>query len=144
VITTSGAPEKVIRARTIQLVVLVVGLVSLGPMHGIVGVAVAVDLMLVVGILILLWEARRFVDYSWFRLFAVPALALAVGLLASRLAMMLPGVLQSDWIRGAVKVAVFSVPYVGILLALERENVTMLLGMLQRLRRTEDAEGSGR
>jgi O-antigen/teichoic acid export membrane protein len=133
VITTSGAPEKVVRARTIQLVVLVIGLVALGPVFGIVGVAVAVDLMLVVGVLILLWEARRFVDFSWFRLFAVPALALAVGLLASRLAMMLPGALQSDWVSGTVKAATFSVLYVGILVGLERENVRMLVDVLRRM-----------
>jgi O-antigen/teichoic acid export membrane protein len=144
VITVSGSPEKVVRARTIQLVVLVIGLVALGPVFGIVGVAVAVDLMLVVGVLLLLWEARRFVDFSWFRLFVVPALALGVGLLVSRLAMMLPGVLQSDWISGAVKVGVFSILYAGILFALERENITMLLSMLQQLRRIGEVEGPGR
>jgi O-antigen/teichoic acid export membrane protein len=140
VITASGAPEKVIRARFIQLVVLIVGLVALGPSLDIVGVAVAVDVMLVVGILLLLKEARRFVDFSLPRLFAVPTLALSVGLLAARLALNLPGVLQSEWTSTAVKVGMFSVLYAGILLALERENVKMLLGILRRLRRVQGAE----
>jgi O-antigen/teichoic acid export membrane protein len=140
VITTSGAPEKVVRARFIQLVVLIVGLVALGPRLGITGVAVAVDVMLVGGILLLLREARKFVDFSLFRLFAVPALALSVGLLAAWLALNLPGVLKSDWTSAAAKVAVFSVLYVGILLALERENVKMLLSILRRLRRIEGTE----
>jgi hypothetical protein len=97
--------------------------------------------MLVVGIFLLLREARRFVDFSWFRLFAVPTLALGAGSLASRLAMMLPGMLQSDWISGAVKMGVFSILYAGILFALERANVTMLLSMLQQLRRIGETEG---
>jgi O-antigen/teichoic acid export membrane protein len=133
VITVSGAPERVVRARFVQLVVLVIGLVTLGPTFGITGVAVAVDLMLVVGILLLLREAGRFVDFSWYRLFAVPALALTVGLLAGRLAIMLPGVLQSDWCKGGVKMAGFSVVYGGILLGLERENVRMLAEMVRQM-----------
>jgi O-antigen/teichoic acid export membrane protein len=144
VITVSGAPEKVVRARFIQLLILIAGLVVLGPRFGIVGVAMAVDLMLVVGILLLLREARRFVDFSTFRLFAVPALALSVGLLASQLALNLSCVLQSDWTSVAVKVAVFSMLYAGILLALERKNVGMLLSMLRQMGRTQATEESGR
>jgi O-antigen/teichoic acid export membrane protein len=144
VITVSGEPEKVVRARFIQLLILIAGLVTLGPRFGIVGVAVAVDLMLVVGILILLREARTFVDFSVVHVFAVPALALSVGLLASRLALNLSGVLQSDWSTAGLKVAVFSVLYVGILLALERENVGMLLGMLRQMGRIRKTEEPGR
>jgi O-antigen/teichoic acid export membrane protein len=143
VITASGTPEKVVRARFIQLVVLIAGLVTLGRGFGIVGVAVAVDLMLVVGIVLLLWEARRFVDFSWFRLFAVPVLALSVGLLAARLALNLPGVLRSDWISAAVKIALFSVLYVGILFALERDNVKVLFDILRRMRQVQGTEKPG-
>jgi O-antigen/teichoic acid export membrane protein len=133
VITASGAPERVVWARLLQLVILIIGLVTLGPTFGIVGVAVAVDLMLVAGILLLLREARRFVDFSWIRLFAVPALALSLSLLASRLAILLPSVVKSDWISGSVKLAAFSVVYWGILLGLERENLRMLAGMIRRM-----------
>jgi hypothetical protein len=149
-ITVSGAPEKVLRARFIQLLILIAGLVTLGPRFGIVGVAIAVDLMLVVGILLLLWEARRFVHFSVLRLFAAPTLALMVGLLAlmvgllaGRLALNLPYVLQSDWTSAAVKVAAFSVLYAVILLLLERKNVKMLLGMVRRLWQIEEAEDQG-
>lgn len=134
VITASGAPEKVVRARAIQLTILILGLVTLGPRLGIVGVAIAVDLMLVAGILLLLREAKGFVDFSLVRLFAVPTLALSVGLLAAQLALNLPGVLQSDWTSAGVKIAVFCVLYTGILALLERENVKLLLEMLRRLR----------
>jgi O-antigen/teichoic acid export membrane protein len=141
VITASGAPERVVRARLVQLAILVAGLVTLGPRLGIVGVAVSVDLMLVVGILLLLREARRYVDFSWLRLFAIPSLALSVGLLAGRLALNLPGVLESDWASGVVKTAVFSSLYVGILFSLERENVMTLLDMLKRLHHSQRVAG---
>jgi O-antigen/teichoic acid export membrane protein len=144
VIGTSGVPEKVVRARFIQLLILIAGLVTLGPRFGIAGVAVAANLMLVVGIILLLREARRFVDFSWLRLFAVPTLALLVGLLAAKLALNLPGVLQSDWTSATAKVAAFSVLYAGTLLALERENVTMLLEILKRMRRIQASEESGK
>jgi O-antigen/teichoic acid export membrane protein len=140
VLTASGAPEKVVRARFIQLIILIAGLVTLGPRFGIVGVAVAVDVMLVVGVLLLMREARRFVDFSTLRLFAVPALALSVGLLAARFAVNLPGISQSDWISAAVKIAVFSVLYGGILLALERENVKVLVNLIRRMSQTPRAE----
>jgi hypothetical protein len=143
VITVSGAPDRVVRARFVQLLILIAGLASLGPRFGIVGVAVAVDAMLVVGILLLLREARRFVDFSSLRLFAVPTLALSVGLLVTQLALGATGVLQSDWIGAVVKVAIFSVLYGGILLSMERETVKMLLDMLKRMRRIEESERSG-
>jgi hypothetical protein len=57
-----------------------------------------------------------------------------VGLLAAQLALNLPGVLQSDWTSAAAKTAVFSFLYGGLLLALERGNINMLLGVLGRLR----------
>jgi hypothetical protein len=123
---------------------LIAGLVLLGPRLGIVGVAVAVDAMLVVGILLLLREARRFVDFSILRLFAVPALALLVGLLVAQLALNLSGLPQSDWISATVKAAVFSLLYVGILFVLERESVTMLASILQRLRHSEPPERADR
>ncbi len=143
VITASGTPERVVRARFVQLLILIAGLVTLGSRFGIVGVAVAVDLMLVVGILLLLREAREFVDFSWFRLFTVPTLALAVGLLAGRLALNLPYMSQSDWSSIAIKMVVFSVLYAGVLLALERENVKMLLDLLRRMRRILGVGDSG-
>jgi O-antigen/teichoic acid export membrane protein len=142
-ITVSGAPEKVVRARFVQLLVLFAGLVTLGPRFGIVGVAVAVDAMLLTGILLLLREARSFVDLSIFRLFAVPGLALLVGLLITWLTLNLPGLTQSDWISAAAKLAVFSLIYAGILFTLERENITMLLKILRRLHRPREADNPG-
>jgi O-antigen/teichoic acid export membrane protein len=74
-----GKPEWVLGARTAQLVLMLVGLFALRPSLGISGVAIAVDGMLVLGIGILFWRARSFVDFSLVRLFGVPTVALLAG-----------------------------------------------------------------
>ena len=71
-----GRPEKIARSRIIQLVVMVGGLFLLAPPFGITGVALAVDIMVVVGIGLLLWQAREYVTFSITRLFFMPGLAL--------------------------------------------------------------------
>jgi O-antigen/teichoic acid export membrane protein/SAM-dependent methyltransferase len=125
-----GKPEQVARVRLLQLAVLIGGLFLAGPHLGIAGVALAVDVMLVVGIAVLLWQARAYVDFSFRRLFAVPALALTVGLLLGRAAILLPGVAGSDWRTGSVKIAVFSVVYGTTLMALEHHQFFETLSFL--------------
>lgn len=139
VLTTSGAPEKVVRTRVIQLAVLIAGLIILGPRLGITGVALAVDLMLVVGIVLLLWEARAYVDFSVRKLFGVPTAALIVALIAARLAIRLPGIPGSDWIMGGIKGGVFVLVYGGLLATLERKNIPRFLALLRHLRSTPPA-----
>jgi O-antigen/teichoic acid export membrane protein len=129
-ISQCGAPERVIRARTIQLIVMFIGLFALGPRLGIAGVALAVDIMLVLGVFLLYAEARRFVDFSLKRFYAIPALALGMGIAAVYVALALPGVTSSDWLSSAVKVLVFSSVYVGILLLLEREQLFQIATVL--------------
>jgi O-antigen/teichoic acid export membrane protein len=129
-----GKPEKVVRARLIQLAVLLIGLFTLGPALGIAGVALAVNLMLLVGIALLLWQARTHVDFSIRRLFAVPMLALVLGMAAAHAAITIPGILGSDWRTGAVKTVVFCALYAGIMLLLERDQISMLLSIFELLR----------
>jgi O-antigen/teichoic acid export membrane protein len=118
-----GRPELLVRARLVQLVVLVAGLYSLGLKWGIAGVALAVDVMLVVGIAILLWQARAFVKFSAWRLFAVPSLALIAGIAVALGAVSLSGVSGSDWQTGFIKAGVFAVVYGLILAGLERRQL---------------------
>jgi O-antigen/teichoic acid export membrane protein len=118
-----GKPEQIVRARSIQLAVLVAGLLLLGPLFGIAGVALAVDAMLVVGIVILLWQARTYVDFSFVRLFAAPGVALVVGMALARGAVTLPGVLGSDWRTGFVKITVFLTVYGVALFTFERRQL---------------------
>jgi PST family polysaccharide transporter len=125
-----GKPERIARARFAQLAVLVTGLFLMGPSLGIAGVALAVDGMLVVGIVVLLWEVRRYVDFSLTRLFGAPGLALGIGMIMARGAIMLPGVLGSDWRTGSVKGAVFLAVYTGILLVLERRHLLKMVRFL--------------
>jgi O-antigen/teichoic acid export membrane protein len=129
-----GEPQRVVKARGLQLAVLAVGLFSLGPLFDIAGVAVAVDLMLIVGIGLMLWWARSRVDYSLRRMLVAPGAALTAGLL---LALGVSAPLASDsspWLTGLVKVAVFSLVYGAALTALEgRELLEMGLTMLRKL-----------
>lgn len=114
-----GVPEKVGVARFTQLIVLVAGLFLLGPTFNIVGVALAVDLMLLTGIVYLLWHAREYVDFSLRRLFLAPTIALLPALLAGYAASLHPAVVGSDWYTGAAKAITFTLLYGIILLLLE-------------------------
>ena len=133
VLTASGAPDKVIRARVVQLIVLIAGLVGLGPWLGISGVALAVDAMLMVGIALLLWQARAYVDYSLRRLFLVPGLALLSGIMLASAAVTIPCLGHSDWISGAIKIAVFSSVFFGIVLLAERREIPRYVSMFREL-----------
>jgi len=139
-----GKPGQIVQARVVQLIVLVIGLFLLGPLTGITGVALAVDFMLVVGIAILLWQARSFVDFSPRRLFAAPALGLVFGMLLAYRASTLPAIAGSDWRTGLVKIIVFTGVYGASLLALEwRQTWEMLLIFRQLFRRSASSQPEG-
>lgn len=129
-----GKPERLIQIRLAQLVVMVAGLYLLGPFLDIAGVALTVDGMLALGIGLLLWHARKHVDISICRLFLVPCLALAVGMILAWTAIHIPGVLGSDWQTASVKLVVFGAVYAGILVLCERQQVQAMVTDLKRLR----------
>lgn len=122
-----GKPEAVIRTRVVQISILGLGLLILGPRFGIAGVAVAVDAMLAVGIGLLLWQARAHVDYTPLTFFGAPTLALALGMGIARGALLIPGVLGSDWRTAGVKIALFTLVYGSILLTLERQQTAKMV-----------------
>ncbi|MBN2147350.1 MAG: oligosaccharide flippase family protein [Anaerolineales bacterium] len=134
VFTAVGKPEKTVLARLIGLCIMLIGLVILGPRWGIAGVALAVDIMIVVTITILLCQARAHVDFSLRRMSAIPALALGLGMLAARAAIALPGIVGSPWRTGGLKIVVFSLIYGATLLLLERELIPMLFKIYRQLR----------
>lgn len=121
-----GAPERVVRTRLVQLAVLVIGLLTMGPRWGIAGVALAVDIMLMTGMGVLLWQAREYVDFSLRRLFGVPAVGLIVGLGLALASVTMPMVDGSDWRTGIAKSVIFAVIYGGSLLVLERDQLKRL------------------
>jgi len=137
VLILSGAPERVIRARIIQLAVMVAGLVTLGPWLGIAGVALAVDAMLVVGMVILYVEARRFVDFSLRQFFGLPTLAMGLGLFAVYGTLTLASVAGNDWLTGVVKGAVFSLVYASVMLVVERAQLLQAFYFLLRTLRPQ-------
>jgi len=127
-----GKPEQVVLARTMQLAVLVGGLFLLGLPMGITGVALAVDLMLVVGMALLFRMARAYVDFSVGRLFAAPAGALMVGGILALGADRLSAVTASDWASVLTKGVIFSVVYGTFLLALERRQLLEMVADMSR------------
>lgn len=129
-----GKPEQIVRARAIQMIFLVIGLFAFGFRFNIMGVAIAVDIMLVVGIVLLLRWAKEYVDFSARQMFFVPVISLLIGLIIGRLAIEIPGVLGNPWKTGLVKATVFSGIYIGILLILELKQTLKMLDVLQRLK----------
>ena len=122
-----GKPEQIVQARTVQLVVLLGGLFMLGPHLDIAGVALAVDGMLVIGIAVLLWRSRSYVDFSLGRLLAAPISALLCGLVSASGVITLWGGDGSDWQTALGKIVIFSTMYGAILFALERRELSKML-----------------
>lgn len=120
-------PGRLVRARALQLAVLVVGLAVLGP-RGISGVAVAVDIMAFAGAVQLLLAARDHVDVDLRDLLGVPLLALVVGLaLAASTRVLATGV----WPILLLSATAFTLGYGATLMVLERD---MAVRLLRRLR----------
>jgi O-antigen/teichoic acid export membrane protein len=138
-----GRPELIVQSRLLQLGILLLGLLIWGQTLGIAGVALVVDVTLIVGLTLLLWMARSYVDYSARRLFLVPFLALATGLLLSAISqpfvelLLHPADPLADWINGFSKSFSFVLGYVSILLAFEWRE---LLAMFQQIK--SPAQGS--
>jgi O-antigen/teichoic acid export membrane protein len=121
-----GRPELVVRARAVQLIVLLASLFVLGSRWGIAGVALSVDLMLVVGIVLLLWQSRSYVSFSTRRLFAVPSLALLLGLPSALACAQLAAYAGSDWATAATKIVVLTAVYALILVLFERRELARI------------------
>jgi PST family polysaccharide transporter len=122
-----GKPEKLFWTRLIQLGVLFLGLFIFGNLWGISGVAIAVNLMIFIGIMIMFWQARSYVRFSILRLFGSPILALIIGFLFSYMAIMILGESASFWITASIKSLVFGIAYGSIIYALEHKEIPLLL-----------------
>lgn len=80
VLVAVGVPEKITIIRIAQLSVMILGLLTLGFRYQIVGVALSVDLMILVGTVLSLAIVQSYIDVSYLRLFAAPVLSLAAGI----------------------------------------------------------------
>lgn len=134
-----GRPGQIVRVRALQVAALVVGLFVLGSRWGILGVAVVVDGVLLLGLGWLLARARAYVDYSARRLFLAPLLALAAGSAAALGGQWLicragPAVCPNDWLTGALKGLLFAALFASTLWVLERRAAVEMLSQLRDLR----------
>lgn len=131
--TAVGQPAIVLRIRAIQLLIMIPGLFLLGLPWGIEGVALAVNVMLLVGLVLLLRAARQFVQYSVRRLFLLPGVALVVGLGVALLGLQLAGWQHAtpNWATAVLKTALFSVPYLIILFFGERQEMLDMFALIR-------------
>jgi O-antigen/teichoic acid export membrane protein len=118
-----GHPEKTVRTNVIQVITLIICLFVFGKQSGIVGVAIAVDIMLIVGIIYMLILARQYVKFSVRRLFLIPTISISLGLILARAAIEVPGILGSPWRTGIVKSLIFTLVYGIIVFLFEREQI---------------------
>lgn len=145
-----GQPERIIRVRIIQLVILIAGMFALGLTYGIEGVAIVMNITLLAGLVPLLRAAREHVDLSVRRLFAVPALALAAGTAAAITADAIACfyfACPNDWITGISKAVAFTLVFAGVMWAFERQEIISqarrLKGMLRGQQTIPAEEASG-
>jgi O-antigen/teichoic acid export membrane protein len=71
----TGRPERVTRVRLAQVVLFVAAVVVSSHVWGVLGVAIAADLMMVCGTVALLASSRKFVTYSLWRMVGWPLIA---------------------------------------------------------------------
>lgn len=142
-----GKPEDVVRTRLLQLLVMVAGLFLLGGRWNIEGVALAVNLMLVVGIVSLLLKAKRHVNFSLKRLFAAPVLALisasviGYGVSSWLASADASNLLSGGWQTGFVKTFIYFILYGGILWTIEAHELReLILVLMQVFRKQPDNE----
>ncbi len=127
-----GQPRRLMRYKLIQLLVLIAGLLLLGQRWSVVGVAVAVDLMLVVGIGQLMLGARPWVDFSLRRIFLWPLLALGGAVGAAALAIWAWGPDFNLWLSALLKSLIMGAVYMAILWLGERRRLLEMWGALRK------------
>lgn len=135
-----GDAARPVPARVAQLVTLLVGLFTLGPLWGIEGVALAVNIMAVVGMIILFHQSRRYVDYSFRKLFLPPLVALSFALLSTGGVWIYYLEPSISFMTFLVKTAVFGAVYLLILFVIERQELMQMLQMRRYLRPTGPPE----
>ena len=116
-----GKPQLIARANFIQLGVLIFGLYTLGYIAGINGVAITVDIMLLVGMGLLLFQARQEISFSIKSLLFAPGVSLVISLALGWLCVFIPAINNSDWIKMLLKGFVFTSFYIVLLFLMERD-----------------------
>jgi O-antigen/teichoic acid export membrane protein len=123
VLVAVGKPEKVSQVRMLQLAILGTSLFVLGFTYQIAGVAMSMDLMVLVGVLLSLRIVREYVDFSSLRLFAPPVLAILAGIGLNVLVTSVWDVSGSQWLAAIVKTLAFCTGYLVLLFVLEGKSL---------------------
>jgi O-antigen/teichoic acid export membrane protein len=134
-----GRPRAVAHTHMIQAVVFVPAVILAAQIYGINGVAIAADIMLLIGISLLFRQTKRHVDFSLQRMFCVPALSLGLGCGAA-LGLSACIALTGDWISLLSKAALAAVVYLVVSMLLERHEYIQngrLLWSYVRLRQVQ-------
>jgi len=118
-----GKPEKITLVRSTQVMVLLIGLFSLGFHFGIIGVALAMNFMTIIGTVMALAFVRAYVDVSLWKLFAAPMAAIAAGFGLIWLSNPFIVSLGSDWLTGFARSLVFGLSYMVVLSIFEGEEL---------------------
>lgn len=118
-----GRPEIIVRIRAIQLVVMAIGLYILGNLMGIEGVALAVDIMMLVGVTLILRRAKEYVDFSLKQLFLTPFLAMIGGLALGFIVDQFFSPKIPDILSALIEVVLFSITFLCIYYLIDREEL---------------------
>jgi O-antigen/teichoic acid export membrane protein len=127
-----GKPEITVKIRAIQLVVMVAGMYVLGNLMGIEGVALAVDIMMLVGIILILVRAKEYVDYSLKKFFLTPFIAMTVSLALGFAVDQLISPYLNDILSGLLEIVLFSSVFLGIYYLLDKEDLRKYIRMLKK------------
>ncbi len=128
-----GKPEQLSQIRALQFVLLGVLLYALGLTLGVTGVALAVNVVLLIGLLAALRYVRAFVDFSHRQLFLFPFLGISSGIGAG---LLLDAFLAQwgvvDFGRIVLKTAVFVLIYGTMLLLFEGRQFAQIWALAQQ------------
>lgn len=133
-LNATGHPNTVLRIRVAQVVLFVPLVIFASKGYGIEGVAVAADIMVLFGAVLLFHQTRRIVDYSQKALWLWPIVA---SLVTGAVILALTPIWQdlSPWITMFTKIVLITALYASILWLTEREQLRsgwqMVLGILR-------------
>lgn len=123
-----GEPEKIINVRAIQLGFLIISIAIFANFFGIEGVAISVDLMMVLGFTIVFLYSRKYVDFSIKSLLFAPSIALMISL---GLSFFLGNILNNFPIllSGTIKSITYFAIFAFLLFVFDRKNLEKYLIM---------------
>ena len=131
-IVAMGQPRVLTRIKFAQILFFIPAVILLSLQFGIAGTAVAADLMLLLGFMLLVPRLREFIDFSLKRLLIWPLIALILALSCSWIAASFMET-TSIWLSLTVKIGVATSIYAGIMWIFERHFYSQILTTFRNL-----------